>query len=161
MPSYTAPVKDFQFVLHDLLQVEKLSNQLGFTDATRDVIDAVLEEGGKFMSEVLAPLNQVGDKHGCKWDNGVVTTPPGFKEAYQQYCEAGWGGLTAETKYGGQGLPHVLGIAMAEIQSAANMAFAMYPGLTHGAYEALLRHGSEEQKNMYLPNIVDLGAARQ
>ncbi len=153
MPSYTAPVKDFQFVLHELLQVEKLSNQLGFTEASRDVINAVLEEGGKFMSEVLAPLNQVGDREGCKWDNGVVTTPTGFKEAYQQYCEAGWGGLTAEEKYGGQGLPHVLGIAMAEIQSAANMAFAMYPGLTHGAYEALLRHGSEEQKTMYLPNM--------
>lgn len=153
MPSYTAPIKDFQFVLHDVLQMEKMSNQLGFTDASRDVIDAVLEEGGKFMSEVTAPLNRVGDLEGCKWDNGVVTTPTGFKEAYKQYCEAGWGALTAEEKYGGQGLPHVLGIAMAEIQSSANMAFAMYPGLTHGAYEALLRHGSEEQKNKYLPNM--------
>lgn len=153
MPSYTAPVKDFQFVLHDVLQMEKMSNLLGFTDASRDVIDAVLEEGGKFMSEVTAPLNRIGDLEGCKWDNGVVTTPTGFKEAYKQYCEAGWGGLTAEEKYGGQGLPHVVGIAMAEIQSAANMAFAMYPGLTHGAYEALLRHGSEEQKDMYLPNM--------
>ena len=86
------------------------------------------------MSEVTAPLNRVGDLEGCKWDNGVVTTPTGFKEAYKQYCEAGWGALTAEEKYGGQGLPHVLGIAMAEIQSSANMAFAMYPGLTHGAF---------------------------
>lgn len=153
MPSYTAPIKDFQFVLHDVLQMEKMSNQLGFTDASRDVVDAVLEEGGKFMSEVTAPLNRVGDLEGCKWDNGVVTTPTGFKEAYKQYCEAGWGALTAEEKYGGQGLPHVLGIAMAEIQSSANMAFAMYPGLTHGAYEALLRHGSEEQKDKYLPNM--------
>ncbi len=153
MPSYTAPIKDFQFVLHDVLQMEKMSNQLGFTDASRDVVDAVLEEGGKFMSEVTAPLNRVGDLEGCKWDNGVVTTPTGFKEAYQQYCDAGWGALTAEEKYGGQGLPHVLGIAMAEIQSSANMAFAMYPGLTHGAYEALLRHGSEEQKDKYLPNM--------
>jgi len=153
MPSYTAPIKDFQFVLHDVLQMEKMSNLLGFTDASRDVIDAVLEEGGKFMSEVTAPLNRVGDLEGCKWDNGVVTTPTGFKEAYQQYCDAGWGALTAEEKYGGQGLPHVLGIAMAEIQSSANMAFAMYPGLTHGAYEALLRHGSEEQKDKYLPNM--------
>lgn len=153
MPSYTAPVKDFQFVLHDVLQMEKMSNLLGFTDASRDVIDAVLEEGGKFMSEVTAPLNRIGDLEGCKWDNGVVTTPTGFKEAYKQYCEAGWGALTAEEKYGGQGLPHVLGIAMAEIQSSANMAFAMYPGLTHGAYEALLRHGSEEQKDKYLPNM--------
>jgi alkylation response protein AidB-like acyl-CoA dehydrogenase len=153
MPSYTAPIKDFQFVLHDVLQMEKMSNLLGFTDASRDVIDAVLEEGGKFMSEVTAPLNRVGDLEGCKWDNGVVTTPTGFKEAYEKYCEAGWGALTAEEKYGGQGLPHVLGIAMAEIQSSANMAFAMYPGLTHGAYEALLRHGSEEQKDKYLPNM--------
>jgi alkylation response protein AidB-like acyl-CoA dehydrogenase len=153
MPSYTAPIKDFQFVLHDVLQMEKMSNQLGFTDASRDVVDAVLEEGGKFMSEVTAPLNRVGDLEGCKWDNGVVTTPTGFKEAYEKYCEAGWGALTAEEKYGGQGLPHVLGIAMAEIQSSANMAFAMYPGLTHGAYEALLRHGSEEQKDKYLPNM--------
>ncbi|QDO96087.1 acyl-CoA dehydrogenase [Ferrovibrio terrae] len=153
MPSYTAPIKDFQFVLHDVLQMEKMSNQLGFTDASRDVVDAVLEEGGKFMSEVTAPLNRVGDLEGCKWENGVVTTPTGFKEAYEKYCEAGWGALTAEEKYGGQGLPHVLGIAMAEIQSSANMAFAMYPGLTHGAYEALLRHGSEEQKDKYLPNM--------
>src|SRR3546814_7333806 len=83
MPSYTAPIKDFQFVLHDVLQMEKLSNQLGFTDASRDVIDAVLEEGGKFMSEVTAPLNQSGDQEGCHWDNGVVTTPKGFKEAYR------------------------------------------------------------------------------
>src|SRR3546814_14097800 len=104
-------MKDCQIVLHDVLQMEKRSHRLGVTDASRDVIDAVLEEGGKFMSEVTAPLNQSGDQEGCHWDNGVVTTPKGFKEAYQQYCEAGWGGLTAEEKYGGQGLPHEIGRA--------------------------------------------------
>ncbi|HEX6957618.1 MAG TPA: acyl-CoA dehydrogenase C-terminal domain-containing protein [Ferrovibrio sp.] len=154
MPSYTAPIKDFQFVLHDVLHLEKLTNLPGFQDASRDVVDAVLEEGGKFMSEVLAPLNQVGDREGCHWDNGVVTTPKGFKEAYARYREAGWGGLTCDPEYGGQGLPHVLGFAMAEMQSSANMAFAMYPGLTHGAYEALHRYGTEEQKRTYLPKMV-------
>ncbi len=154
MPSYQAPVEDFKFLLHEFLQIERYANLPGFEEATPELIDAVLEEGGKFMSEVIAPLNQVGDTEGCTWDDGAVATPSGFKEAYQAYCEAGWGGLTADPAYGGQGLPYVLGFVMSEMASAANQAFAMYPGLTHGAYEAINVHGTDAQKETYLPNMV-------
>ena len=154
MPTYEAPVRDFQFVLHEMLQLERYSNLPGFEEATPDLIDAILEEGGKLMSEVVQPLNQVGDKEGCTWNDGEVTTPAGFKEAYQTYCEGGWNGLTADPEYGGQGLPGVLGIAFAEMMSSANMAFGMYPGLTHGAYEAIHRWGTDEQKQTYLPKMV-------
>ncbi|MCG8693835.1 MAG: acyl-CoA dehydrogenase family protein, partial [Minwuiales bacterium] len=155
MPTYEAPIEDFKFVLHELLQIERYSNLPGFEEATPDLVDAILEEGGKFMSEVVAPLNQVGDSEGCTWNDGEVTTPTGFKEAYKAYCEAGWGGLTAEPDYGGQGLPHVIGFAFNEMGSAANQSFSMYPGLSHGAYEAILAHGTEEQKQTYLPKIVE------
>ena len=154
MPTYDAPVRDFRFVLHDLLQIEKFSNIPGFEEATPDLIDAILEEGAKMVGEVVAPLNQVGDSEGCKLADGVVTTPTGFKEAYATYCEGGWGGLTADPDYGGQGLPHVLGVVMQEMMSGANMAFGMYPGLTHGAYEAIHKHGTDEQKQTYLPKLV-------
>ena len=154
MPTYEAPVRDFQFVLHEMLQLERYSNLPGFEEATPDLIDAILEEGGKLMSEVVQPLNQVGDKEGCTWNDGEVTTPAGFKEAYQTYCEGGWNGLTADPEYGGQGLPGVLGIAFAEMMSSANMAFGMYPGLTHGAYEAIHRWGTDEHKQSYLPNML-------
>ncbi|MDP6345056.1 MAG: acyl-CoA dehydrogenase C-terminal domain-containing protein [Alphaproteobacteria bacterium] len=154
MPSYQAPVRDFQFVLHEMLQLEKYSNVPGFEEATPDLIDAILEEGGKFMAEVVQPLNQVGDSEGCTWTDGEVSTPTGFKEAYQTYCEAGWGGLTADPDYGGQGLPAVLGLVFSEMMSSANMAFGMYPGLTHGAYAAIHNWGSEAQKRTYLPKMV-------
>ncbi len=154
MPTYDAPVRDFRFVLHDLLQIEKFSNIPGFEEATPDLVDAILEEGAKLVGEVVAPLNQVGDSEGCKLEDGVVTTPTGFKEAYATYCEGGWGGLTADPDYGGQGLPHVIGIVMQEMMSGANMAFGMYPGLTHGAYEAIHKHGTDEQKQTYLPKLV-------
>ena len=123
MPVYNAPVKDFKFVLNDLLGLDKMTNMPGFEDATPDMIDAILEEGGKLMSEVIQPLNLVGDKEGCTWKDGEVTTPTGFKEAYDEYRAAGWMGLDADPEYGGQGLPHVIGIAFAEMMSAANMAF--------------------------------------
>ena len=155
MPTYEAPIEDFKFVLHELLQIERYSNLPGFEEATPDLVDAILEEGGKFMSEVVAPLNQVGDSEGCTWNDGEVTTPTGFKEAYKAYCEAGWGGLTADPDYGGQGLPHVIGFAFNEMGSAANQSFSMYPGLSHGAYEAILAHGTEEQKQTYLPKIIE------
>ena len=154
MPVYNAPVKDFKFVLNDLLGLDKMTNMPGFEDATPDMVDAILEEGGKLMSEVIQPLNQVGDKEGCTWKDGEVTTPTGFKEAYDEYRGAGWMGLDADPEYGGQGLPHVIGIAFAEMMSAANMAFGMYPGLTHGAYAAIHKHGTDEQKQTWLPKMV-------
>jgi hypothetical protein len=154
MPSYEAPTEEFRFLLYDFLQIERYANLPGFEEASPDLIDAILEEGGKFMSEVLAPLNQVGDSEGCTFDDGEVTTPTGFKEAYQSWCEAGWGSLTADPDYGGQGLPFVLGFVINEMGSAANQAFAMYPGLSHGAYEAIHRWGTQAQKDTYLPKIV-------
>ncbi len=154
MPTYTAPVKDLRFVLTDVLAIQNYDNLPGFADVSEDIVNAVLEESGKFMQEVVQPLNQVGDREGCTWTDGEVKTPTGFKQAYQQYCEAGWGSLTADPDYGGQGLPHVLGFALAEMMNAANIAFAMYPGLSHGAYEAIHKHGSDEQKQLYLPRLV-------
>ncbi len=153
MPVYNAPVKDMKFVLNDLLGLDKMTNMPGFEDATPDMVDAILGEGAKMMEEVIQPLNLVGDKEGCTWNDGEVTTPTGFKEAYDAYCEAGWTGVTADPEYGGQGLPHVVGTALAEMMSSANMAFGMYPGLTHGAHAAIHKHGSEEQKRTYLPKM--------
>ncbi len=154
MPTYQAPVKDVRFLLHEFLQLEKYANIPGFEEATPDLIDAVLEEYAKVMEEVVAPLNQVGDSEGCTWKAGEVTTPTGFKDAYKGYCEAGWTGLTADPEYGGQGLPYVLGLVVSEWMSAANLAFGMYPGLSLGAYEAIHKHGSDEQKRIYLPKLV-------
>ncbi|USG61789.1 acyl-CoA dehydrogenase C-terminal domain-containing protein [Sneathiella marina] len=154
MPIYNAPVKDIKFVLNDLLGVDKMTNMPGFEDATPDMVDAILTEGAKLMSEVIQPLNQVGDSEGCTWNDGDVKTPTGFKEAYDEYRQAGWMGLDADPDYGGQGLPHVIGIAFAEMMSSANMAFGMYPGLTHGAYASIHRHGTDEQKQTWLPKMV-------
>ncbi|MDF1737318.1 MAG: acyl-CoA dehydrogenase C-terminal domain-containing protein [Minwuia sp.] len=156
MPAtYQAPVQDFKFLLHEFIDLQRYSNLPGFADATPDLVDAILEEGAKFFENELAPLNAVGDTEGCtRHDDGSVTTPTGFKEAYQSYIEGGWGGLTADPEYGGQGLPHVLGFAVSEMASSANMAFAMYPGLTHGAYEAIHHWGDEAQKQAYLPKMV-------
>ena len=156
MPAtYQAPVQDFKFLLHEFIDLQRYSNLPGFADATPDLVDAILEEGAKFFENELAPLNAVGDTEGCtRHDDGSVTTPTGFKEAYRSYIEGGWGGLTADPEYGGQGLPHVLGFAVSEMASSANMAFAMYPGLTHGAYEAIHHWGDDAQKRAYLPKMV-------
>ena len=155
MPTYQAPVNDFKFLLHEFIDLQRFSNLPGFEDATPDLIDAILEEGAKFFENEIQPLNVVGDHEGCtRHDDGSVTTPTGFKEAYQKYVEGGWGSLTADPEYGGQGLPHVVGMALSEMASSANMAFAMYPGLTHGAYEALHHWGTDEQKQTYLPKLV-------
>jgi alkylation response protein AidB-like acyl-CoA dehydrogenase len=152
---YQPPVRDHVFLLRDVLEIETYANLPGFADASMDVIEQIIDEAGKFTSEVLAPLNAVGDKEGCHWSpDHTVTTPKGFKEAYAKLVEGGWPALGAETAYGGQGLPHVLNLSFSEMSSSANMAFSMYPGLTHGAYSAILNGGSDEQKALYLPKLV-------
>ncbi|MBX3510579.1 MAG: acyl-CoA dehydrogenase C-terminal domain-containing protein [Hyphomonadaceae bacterium] len=155
MPSYTAPLREYRFLLKDVLDIERYSNLPGFADAPMDLIDQVLEEGAKFCEGVLAPLNKVGDEHGCtRHEDGSVTTPPGFKDAYKQLVDAGWPALSSDPAFGGQGMPHIVALAWNEMVASSNMAFGMYPGLSHGAYEAIHRHGSDEQKQTYLPKLV-------
>ena len=132
MPVYHAPLDNIKFVLHDVLGVEKLSALPGYEDATPDLIDSILEEAGRMCEEVLFPLNQSGDKEGCHWDNGKVTTPAGFKEAYAAFSSAGWCGAVADPAYGGMGLPLTVGMALNEMVCSANMSFGMYPGLSEG-----------------------------
>ena len=155
MPIYKAPVEDVRFLLNDVFQIDRYDNLPGFTDASADVREAILGEAAKLTEEVLQPLNRVGDLEGCKrHDDGSVTTPKGFKEAFKQVAEGGWLGLSAPTEYGGQGLPVTLSQAVTEFQSSANMAFSMYGGLTMGATAALMVHGKPEQKKMYVPKMV-------
>ncbi|WP_372573248.1 acyl-CoA dehydrogenase C-terminal domain-containing protein [Ruegeria jejuensis] len=153
MPIYNAPTKDAQFVLHDVLNVST-SDIPGYNELEADFTGAVLEEAGKIASNVLHPLNVVGDKEGCRLENGIVYTPKGFKGAFEQMKEGGWTGLDMPEEYGGQNMPYVLATAVGEMFSATNQAFTMYQGLTHGAASAILAHGSDEQKNTYLPNMV-------
>ncbi|HYG27103.1 MAG TPA: acyl-CoA dehydrogenase C-terminal domain-containing protein [Caulobacteraceae bacterium] len=153
--TYQAPVRDHAFILRDVLEIEKYSNLPGFADAPWEVVEQILDQAGKFTSEVLAPLNSVGDKVGCKWNpDFTVTTPPGFKDAYKAMVENGWLGLSSDPKYGGQGLPRILSLSYSEMSTAANMAFCMYPGLTHGAAEAIAHGASDELKDIYLPKMV-------
>lgn len=153
--TYQPPVRDFAFLLRDVLKIERYANLPAFADAQIDTVDQILEEAGRFTGEVLGPLNRVGDKEGCHWSpDFTVKTPAGFKEAYAQFVEAGWPALGADPEFGGQGLPAVVNLAVSEMSSAANMAFAMYPGLTHGAYSAIHNGGSPEQKALYLPKMV-------
>ena len=155
MPSYRAPVKDTLFVLDAIVDLQGHAGLPGFAAATPDTVAAILGEAAKFCEEVLAPLNLSGDIEGCtRHDDGSVTTPAGFKAAYAQFVEAGWGTLMADAEYGGQGLPYVIGMVMQEFLSSANMAFSMYPGLNDGAQAAIEAVGSAEQKHKYLPKMV-------
>ena len=153
MPSYTAPLNDLQFVLHEVLAVTA-SDVPGYNDLDPGFTAAVLDEAGKVATNVLTPLNAVGDKVGCVLENGVVRTPPGFKAAFDTMKSGGWTALDCDPDYGGQGLPYVMGTAVGEIFVSANMAFNMYQGLTHGAYSAIHAHGTDAQKAMYLPRMV-------
>ena len=155
MPSYTAPAKDAQFVLHEVLDISN-SGIPGYADLDREFTEAVLDAAGKVASEILAPLNAVGDTEGCHLENGVVRTPKGFKEAFEQVKEGGWNGLDLPEEYGGQGLPYLVGTAVGEFFVSGNMAFNMYQGLTHGAIGAILTHGTAEQKAAYVPKMLSL-----
>jgi len=155
MPSYKAPLRDMQFVINEVLDSENLYKSLpGYEDATPDLMDAIMEEGAKFAENVLSPLNQSGDEEGCSWSEDGVTTPAGFKEAYEQYVEGGWPALSADVEYGGQGMPSMLGIVLNEMVGTANWSWLMYPGLSHGCIKTLEAHGSDEQKARYLPNLI-------
>lgn len=157
MPNYNPPIRDMQFVLHELFNVvEDLKTIPQHAEIDAETINAVLEEGGKFAKDIAFPLNMVGDKEGCKLDpvSHEVTAPTGFKQAYAQFVEAGWPALSSDPEYGGQGLPLVVNQCFYEMLNSANQAWTMYPGLTHGAHAALHAHGTPEQKSMYLPKLI-------
>ena len=151
--SYKAPVRDLSFVLHDVLKVENYGNQLPDADLSRDLIDQIVEEGGKFAEEVIAPINRPGDLEGCHIQGDVVTTPKGWKEAYHQMVEAGWPSLGFSTEFGGQGMPSVVSSAVGQFTAAASAAFSMYPGLTSGAFHGIEASASDEIKQKYLPKM--------
>ena len=159
MTTYKAPLRDMQFVMQDLLNLEKHYQSLPACDeVNQELIDAILSEASKFAEEVIAPLNAVGDEAGCKMsEDGVVTTPPGFKEAYQQYVDGGWPSLDQPSRYGGQDLPMSIGLTVREMNGTANWSWAMYPGLSHGAMETIDKHGSEAQKAMFMKPLVSGG----
>ena len=154
MPTYKAPVNDTVFLLSDVFDYAKYANAPGFSDAPIDVVEAVLTEGAKFVEEVVQPLNRIGDLEGCtRHDDGSVTTPKGFKQAYKALVEGGWVGLAGDPAFGGQGLPHFLAVLFSEYENSANLAFSMYPGLTNGAVAAMMVHGSDDLKSRFLPKM--------
>ncbi|MDN3639412.1 acyl-CoA dehydrogenase C-terminal domain-containing protein [Simiduia curdlanivorans] len=156
MSDYKAPLREIQYVMWELLGYEQHYQSLpGGDEASSDVVNAVIEEGAKFCENVLAPLNAVGDREGCTWNDGEVTTPTGFKEAYQQYVEAGWPSMCHHEEHGGQGLPQSLGTILSEMVGSANWSWGMYPGLSHGCMNTLEAHGTAEQKEQYLGKLVE------
>ena len=154
MPTYNPPLRDLKFLFHETFRIHERQDIEGYADLTEDLTSQIFDEAGKVAREVLLPINQVGDQQGCRLENGVVRTPDGFKEAFDAMREGGWPSLECDPEYGGQGMPNIVATAVGEMSSACNMAFAMYPGLTHGAYSALHEHGTEEQKQTYLPKLV-------
>jgi alkylation response protein AidB-like acyl-CoA dehydrogenase len=155
MQTYTPPLRDMRFVLHELHDSSALAQLPGLEDMTPDLLNTILEEAGKFITATLLPLNASGDAEGCRYDDGVVRTPKGFKEAYKAFIGGGWSALGSDPEYGGQGLPKSAGKLVEEMICACNLSFGLYPGLSHGAYLALKSHGSEALKNLYLPKLVD------
>ncbi len=153
MPTYSAPVKDIKFLLHDYFNLQQYNNMPAFAEATPDLLDAILDEAAKGAENIYQPLNLSGDEQGCRLEDGKVITPDGFKDAYNQYVEGGWQGMTGDVQYGGQGLPQTLGLVLNEIMVSANWGFAMYPGLTKGATESISAWGTDEQKDLYLPKM--------
>ena len=154
MPVYKAPLDDMRFVLNDVLGYDaNVAGLDGYDEATADLVDAILEEAAKLCENELLPLNLPGDAEGCTYENGAVRTPKGFREAYDLYAEGGWTGLTCDPAYGGQGLPKSIGFAIEEMICSANMAFGMYPGLSHGAYNAIEKWAGDRLKDLYLPKL--------
>ncbi|MBV8548110.1 MAG: acyl-CoA dehydrogenase C-terminal domain-containing protein [Alphaproteobacteria bacterium] len=155
MPIYKAPLEDIKFVLNEVVGAADLAGLPGYGEATPELVDTILEEAAKICEEVLFPLNQSGDAEGCTFDNGAVKTPSGFKDAYQVFREGGWTGLSCDPAYGGQGLPMLVNFVVNELVCSANMSFGMYPGLSHGAYNAVAKHADDALKNIYLPKLAD------
>lgn len=154
MPIYTVPLRDKQFLLYEMLDMPSHYPALGIEDLDRDTVDAILIEGSKFCTQVLAPLNQLGDEQGCRLHEGQVITPDGFKQAYQQWVDNGWPALSQAVEFGGQGLPESIGVVIQEMVGTANWSWGMYPGLSQGAMNTLAQHGSTEQKDYYLTQLV-------
>ncbi|MGD9163499.1 MAG: acyl-CoA dehydrogenase C-terminal domain-containing protein [Chromatiales bacterium] len=155
MAQYHPPLRDYQFIYHELLDPARIQALPGCEEFDGDLVNAVLEESGKFFSEVLFPLNRSGDEEGCHFEDGEVRTPAGFKDAYQQYVEAGWTAIACDPEDGGQGLPNAVTLLVEEMATACNLSFVMYPGLSHGAYNAIKAHGDEALKRLYLPRLAD------
>jgi len=155
MAVYNPPLRDLQFVYHELLDPQRLQSLPGCEEFDGDLVNAVLKEAGKFCSEVLFPLNRTGDEEGCHFEDGEVRTPEGFKEAYQQFVEGGWTAIACDPEYGGQGVPNAINVMVEEMMCSTNLSFGMYPGLSHGAYNAIKAHGNDELKNLYLPKITE------
>ena len=155
MQVYEAPLRDMRFVIHELFKDDGFGDLPGHEEFTPDLIDAVIEEAARLAQEVLLPLNMSGDEEGCLWENGVVRTPKGFKEAYNQFREGGWCALANDPKWGGQGLPETVNKLVEEMISSSNLSFGLYPGLTHGGTTAIKAHASPDLQEKFLPKMVE------